>query len=82
MNEFLGIITENDPIEQEKHIKYNYLITNSVIFQNVVDITMILWQLKKDGNRFSLQDLRRLCPYMTRHIKSFGDYVIDLQKIT
>ncbi len=27
-----GIITENDPIEQEKHIKYNDLITNSVIF--------------------------------------------------
>lgn len=38
--------------------------------------------IKKEGNRFSLQDLRRLCPYMTRHIKSFGDYVIDLQKIT
>nr|WP_252195169.1 Tn3 family transposase [Bacillus wiedmannii] len=42
-----GIITENDPIEQEKRIKYNDLITNSVIFQNVVDITIILWQLKK-----------------------------------
>ncbi|MDA2384471.1 Tn3 family transposase [Bacillus cereus] len=42
-----GIITENDPIEQEKRIKYNNLITNSVIFQNVVDITIILWQLKK-----------------------------------
>jgi TnpA family transposase len=37
-----GIITENDPIEQEKRIKYNELITNSVIFQNVVDITTIL----------------------------------------
>ncbi|MCR8983035.1 Tn3 family transposase [Brevibacillus laterosporus] len=42
-----GIFTENDPIEQEKRIKYNDLITNSVIFQNIVDITMILWQLKK-----------------------------------
>nr|WP_254661057.1 transposase [Bacillus wiedmannii] len=42
-----GIITENDPIEQEKRIKYNDLITNSVIFQNVVAITIILWQLKK-----------------------------------
>jgi len=44
-----GIITENDPIEQKKRIKYNDLITNSVIFQNVVDITMVLWQLKKEG---------------------------------
>ncbi|KMP25680.1 transposase [Bacillus cereus] len=76
-----GIITENDSIEQEKRIKYNDLITNSVIFQNVVDITMILWQLKKEGYRFSRQDLERLSPYMTRHIKRFGDYVIDLQKI-
>jgi hypothetical protein len=76
-----GIITENDPIEQEKRIKYNDLITNPVIFQNVVDITMILWQLKKEGYRFSRQDLEALSPYMTRHIKRFVDYVIDLQKI-
>lgn len=75
-----GIITENDPIEQEKRIKYNDLISNSVIFQNVADITMILWQLKKDY-RFSRQGLKRLSPYMTRHIKRLGDYVIDLQKI-
>nr|WP_257209380.1 transposase [Bacillus toyonensis] len=76
-----GIITENDPIEQEKRIKYNDLITNSLIFQNVVDITIILWQLKKECYRFSRQDLERLSPYMTKHRKRFGDYVIDLQKI-
>ncbi|MGH0792079.1 Tn3 family transposase [Bacillus cereus] len=76
-----GIITENDPIEQEKRIKYNELITNSVIFQNVVDITTILWQLKHEGYHFSRQDLERISPYLTRHIKRFGDYVIDLQKI-
>lgn len=76
-----GIITENDPIEQEKRIKYNELITNSVIFQNVVDITTILWQLKNEGYRFSRQDLERISPYITRHIKRFGDYVIDLQKV-
>lgn len=51
-----------------------------MIFQNVVDITMILWQLKKEDNRFSRQDLETLSPYMTRHTKRFGDYVIDLQK--
>ncbi|MGH0950877.1 Tn3 family transposase [Bacillus mycoides] len=76
-----SIITENDPIGQEKRIKYNELITNSVIFQNVVDITTILWQLKNEGYRFSRQDLERISPYITRHIKRFGDYVIDLQKI-
>ncbi len=27
-----------------------------MFFQNVVDITMILWQLKNEGYRFSRQD--------------------------
>lgn len=76
-----GIITENDPVEQEKRIKYNDLVANAVIFQNVVDITMILWQLKREGYRFSREDLVMLSPYMTKHIKRFGDYVIDLQNI-
>ncbi|PGV89606.1 Tn3 family transposase, partial [Bacillus cereus] len=76
-----GIITENDPVEQEKRIKYNDLVANAVIFQNVVDITMILWQLKREGYRFSQEDLVMLSPYMTKHIKRFGDYVIDLQNI-
>jgi TnpA family transposase len=31
-----GIIAENDPEEQEKIIKYNDLVANAVIFQNVV----------------------------------------------
>lgn len=35
----------------------------------------------KEGYRFSRQGLERLGAYMTRHIKRFGDYVIDLQKI-
>lgn len=76
-----GIITENDPVEQEKRIKYNDFVANAVIFQNVVDITMILWQFKREGYRFSREDLVMLNPYMTKHIKRFGDYVIDLQNI-
>ncbi|EMX0193121.1 Tn3 family transposase [Bacillus cereus] len=76
-----GIITENDPVEQEKRIKYNVLVANAVIFQNVVDITMILWQLKREGYRFSREDLVMLSPYMTKHLKRFGDYVIDLKNI-
>ncbi|WP_210738742.1 hypothetical protein [Bacillus cereus] len=36
---------------------------------------------KKEGYSFSRQDLERLSPYVTRHIKHFWDYVIDLQKI-
>lgn len=76
-----GIISENDPVEQEKIIKYNDLVANAVIFQNVVDITTILWQLKKEGFQVSRKDVENLSPYVTRHIKRFGDYVLDLQNI-
>ncbi|ETT84591.1 MULTISPECIES: Tn3 family transposase [Bacillus] len=76
-----GVISENDPEEQEKRIKYNDLVANAVIFQNVVDITLILWSLIKEGYKFSREDLVMLSPYLTRHIKRFGDYVIDLQNI-
>lgn len=76
-----GVISENDPEEQEKRIKYNDLVANAVIFQNVVDITLILWELIKEGYEFSRKDLVTLSPYLTRHIKRFGDYVIDLQNI-
>ncbi|UAT32900.1 Tn3 family transposase (plasmid) [Bacillus badius] len=76
-----GVISENDPDEQEKRIKYNDLVANAVIFQNVVDITLILWDLINEGYKFSREDLVMLSPYLTRHIKRFGDYVIDLENI-
>lgn len=44
-----GVIAENDPEEQEKRIKYNDLVANAVIFQNVIDITLILRDLIKEG---------------------------------
>lgn len=76
-----GIISENDPEEQEKRIKYNDLVANAVIFQNVCDITLILWELSKEGYVFSKEDIVMLSPYLTRHIKRFGDYMIDLENI-
>lgn len=51
-----------------------------MIFQNIIEITEILWLLKNEGYRFSRQDLERISPYITRHIKRFGNYIIDLQK--
>lgn len=74
-----GIISENDPEEQEKRIKYNDLVANAVIFQNVCDITLILWELAKEGFAFTKEDIVMLSPYLTKHIKRFGDYMIDLE---
>jgi hypothetical protein len=44
-----SIIASNDPEQQEKIIKYNDLVANAVIFQNVVDLTEVLQQLQSEG---------------------------------
>lgn len=69
------------PIEQEKTIKYNDLIANAVIFHNVVDLTDILRDLKRDGYFIAREDVAALSPYMTNHIRRFGDYLIDLDTV-
>ncbi len=75
------IIQENAPEEQEKLIKYNNLIANSLIFQNVIDQTRIIKNLMLDGFEVKAEDLKILSPYLTAHIKRFGDYVVDLSEI-
>jgi TnpA family transposase len=73
-----GVIAENDPEEQEKMIKYNDLVANAVIFQNVVDQSRILAELLAEGFPVYREDVAALSPYLTTHIKRFGDYVVDL----
>jgi hypothetical protein len=73
-----GVIADNDPEEQEKAIKYNDVVANAVIFQNVVDQTAILRELMDEGYPVAREDLVAPSPYLTGHIKRFGDYVIDL----
>ena len=50
-----GIIAENDPEEQEKMIKYNDLVANAVIFQNVVDVSRVLHTLIAEGYPVSVR---------------------------
>ena len=76
-----GIIADNDPEEQEKVIKYNDLVANAVIFHNVVDQTRILRELKLEGFPVNREDVATLSPYVTSHIKRFGDYIIDLDTV-
>ncbi|EGT0000526.1 transposase [Clostridium perfringens] len=76
-----GIICENDPDEQNKIIKYNELLANSVILHNVIDISNVLKKIVADGVLVTKDDIQSLSPYMTSHIKRFGEYVIDLNKV-
>ena len=73
-----GIIAENDPEEQEKIIKYNDLVANAVIFQNVVDVSRILRELIAEGYPLKPEELAAFSPYLTLHLKRFGEYFVDL----
>jgi TnpA family transposase len=76
-----GVVMKNDPIEQEKTIKYKDLIANAVLFQNVVDLTDILRDLQKQGYLINREDVAVVSPYMTAHVKRFGDYLIDMDTV-
>ena len=76
-----GIVAENDPEEQNKIIKYNELLSNAVILQNVIDINNAIEQLSESGTQVTLHDIKSMSPYMTGHIKRFGEYIIDLESV-
>jgi TnpA family transposase len=76
-----SVINTNDREEMEKRIKYNDLVSNAVIFQNVVDLTNILQQLQREGYLLDKEDIAALSPYLTGQIKRFGDYLLDFSQI-
>jgi hypothetical protein len=69
-----GVLADNDPIEQEKSMKFNALLTNAVIFHNALDIAEIVRQLLEEGWEIDPEDLAHMSPYLTEHIKRFGEY--------
>lgn len=75
------IVASNDPHEMEKAIKYNTIIVNCIIVQNLVDISSILYQLKLEGWDITREDVKKLSPYLTEHIKRFGDYILNMLPI-
>lgn len=72
-------IADSDPEELEKHIKYNDLVANAAALQNVVDMTLALRDLAKEGHDVRREDVAALSPYLTRSIKRFGQYVLPLE---
>jgi len=75
------LVASNDEEEMEKAIKYNEIITTSVILQNIADITDIIYQLVQEGKNIARDDVAGLSPYIVEHIKRFGNYVLDLHAV-
>ena len=66
-----------DPVEQEKHLKYNHLVANAAAIQNVIDLTRAVRELQADNYFIRREDLAQLSPYQTRRLKRFGDYTLS-----
>ncbi|MCD8525471.1 MAG: Tn3 family transposase [Gammaproteobacteria bacterium] len=75
------LVASNDDVEMEKAVKYNGILTNSVILQNVVDMTDIIAELLDEGNKITKEDMATLCPYLTAHLKRFGDIIMDFNGV-
>jgi hypothetical protein len=54
------------------------VVANAVILQNVADLTRVLHDLEREGQPASRAAMAALSPYLTRHLKRFGDDVLDL----
>jgi TnpA family transposase len=76
-----GVITDNDPLEQEKRLKYLDLVASAVILQNTVDMTRVIQSLNAEGFKINRRMLATMSPYLNRNLKRYGDYVVDLKNI-
>ena len=75
------LVATNKPDEMEKSIKYNQLTANCIMLQNTIDLSNTLYNLKQEGYEFTYDDLTYLSPYMTDHLKRYGELVLDLKSI-
>jgi hypothetical protein len=74
------VITENDPNEQQKRVRFIDLMASAVILQNTVDMMRIVQEMYAAGEPISVADVEYLSPYMTYGVKRFGNYHLDLKR--
>lgn len=49
-----------------------------MVLQNAADMTGVLRSLAEEGYPLRREEVGQLSPYLTSHVKRFGDYVVDL----
>ena len=73
------LIGHNDPDYQERVVKFNEVIANAAIYSTALDITDAANALAAEGHPVDTDDLATITPYITRTIRRFGDWVLDLK---
>lgn len=69
-----GTVAHNDPVEQEKDVKFTSLLANLLIFHDTLDIAEVVRQLQAEGEVIDPLDLAQVSPYLTEHVNRFGVY--------
>ena len=67
-----------DPVEQEKRITYRALVAKAMMLPPGVDMTHGLRALQQEGISVTPEVVSPLSPYLTEHIKRFGQYGLDI----
>jgi hypothetical protein len=75
-----GVISENLRHEQRKIIKYNHLVANLLILNNVSIMTKTIGELIEKGYRIDGSILARLSPFRKGYINRFGNYVMNRER--
>jgi hypothetical protein len=69
-----GVIADNDPVEQEKAVRLNTLLTNCLVSHNTLDIAQAVRELQAEGWKVGPEDLAEVSPCLTEKIMRFGEY--------
>jgi hypothetical protein len=78
---------ESRPIERpcraclqylHQSLKYNHLVANCLIFDNLCSLTRLVQHLEQRGEIVSEDAIAAISPYLTEHINRFGDYTLNL----
>lgn len=73
-----GLFDSRDPVEYQKRLKYQNLVANAIMLQNVVDMTNVLYEMIQEGYDVTSEVIATFSPYLREHIKRFGEYVINI----
>ncbi len=77
----LGHILDNDPVEMEKQIKFNHLVANCLMLQNVLDMSQAIRDLIEEGYPVTRQTVQGLSAYLHGHIRRYGDYELEVEDV-
>ncbi len=66
-------------MEQLKQVKYMELVANSVMLQNVADLTDVLVGMAADGLPVTRELVARTAPTIRDHLRRFGNFDVDME---